>query len=125
MARDAASAMKPRRPPGRVALTVVVCVAVLAVLLDASRPPARQLSARAALIAIHAYHDLGLGHVGGVRQHCRLRPTCSTYAGIVISRFGIARGGWLTLKRLLRCGPWTPRGTIDRPPPVQEASKRR
>ncbi|MGI6316685.1 MAG: membrane protein insertion efficiency factor YidD [Christensenellales bacterium] len=37
---------------------------------------------------------------------CRFTPTCSIYAQTAISRFGAARGSWLTLKRLLRCQPF-------------------
>ena len=32
--------------------------------------------------------------------------TCSEYAMIAIERYGAARGGWLALKRILRCHPF-------------------
>ncbi|WDL99151.1 membrane protein insertion efficiency factor YidD [Alicyclobacillus sp. ALC3] len=37
---------------------------------------------------------------------CRFVPTCSQYAVEAVGRFGVLRGGWLTTKRLLKCGPW-------------------
>jgi hypothetical protein len=49
---------------------------------------------------------------------CRFHPSCSHYAIAVIERFGIVRGGWMTLKRLGRCHPWNP-GGIDPPPEVR------
>lgn len=37
---------------------------------------------------------------------CRFTPTCSEYAVDALTEFGLIRGGWLTLVRLLKCGPW-------------------
>ena len=52
---------------------------------------------------------------------CRFEPTCSAYAREAICEHGIARGGWLTLRRLSRCRPaggWgydpVPRQSIER-----------
>lgn len=41
---------------------------------------------------------------------CRFRPTCSEYAYQAISRYGIMRGSWLSLKRIIRCHPWSKGG---------------
>lgn len=37
---------------------------------------------------------------------CRFRPTCSAYAYEAIQKYGALKGGWLALKRLLRCHPF-------------------
>lgn len=37
---------------------------------------------------------------------CRFYPSCSVYAKQAINKFGAARGGWMTLTRILRCHPW-------------------
>lgn len=37
---------------------------------------------------------------------CRFTPTCSQYAVDAFSEYGLFRGGWLALVRLLKCGPW-------------------
>ncbi|HHY92618.1 MAG TPA: membrane protein insertion efficiency factor YidD [Firmicutes bacterium] len=42
--------------------------------------------------------------------HCRYLPTCSQYAYEAVSRYGTWRGGWLGVKRVLRCHPWGGRG---------------
>ena len=43
-------------------------------------------------------------------RQCRFEPTCSHYGEEAIRRFGAWRGGWLTIKRILKCGPWHPGG---------------
>lgn len=37
---------------------------------------------------------------------CRYIPTCSEYALIAIERYGARKGGWLAIKRVLRCHPF-------------------
>lgn len=37
---------------------------------------------------------------------CRYTPTCSQYAIEAIQKYGPLKGGWLALKRILRCNPW-------------------
>jgi putative membrane protein insertion efficiency factor len=54
--------------------------------------------------------------VGG---SCRFVPTCSVFAYEAVERFGVARGTWLTLKRLLRCHPLSRKFGYD---PVPDAN---
>jgi len=37
---------------------------------------------------------------------CRFQPTCSEYAYQAIKSYGIMRGSWLGLKRIIHCHPW-------------------
>ncbi len=39
-------------------------------------------------------------------KNCRFSPTCSQYALQAIQKYGALRGGWLTLRRILRCNPF-------------------
>jgi putative membrane protein insertion efficiency factor len=41
---------------------------------------------------------------------CRYQPSCSAYAITAVERYGAARGGWMALKRILRCNPWGGQG---------------
>lgn len=41
---------------------------------------------------------------------CRFEPTCSVYASEAVSRYGVIRGSWLSVRRLLRCHPFHPGG---------------
>jgi putative membrane protein insertion efficiency factor len=48
---------------------------------------------------------------------CRFTPTCSAYAVQALERHGARRGGWLSLRRLVRCRPGAA-GGADPVPPV-------
>ncbi len=37
---------------------------------------------------------------------CRYVPTCSEYAMIAIEKYGPVKGGYLAIKRILRCHPF-------------------
>ena len=50
-------------------------------------------------------------------QRCRYYPSCSAYALGAVETHGAVRGGWLALRRLGRCHPWTPGGVDLVPPP--------
>lgn len=41
---------------------------------------------------------------------CRFFPSCSEYAAEAVTRYGVFRGSWLAVRRLLRCHPFHPGG---------------
>ncbi len=41
---------------------------------------------------------------------CRFHPTCSHYALQAIEKYGVFKGSWLTIKRLIKCHPYHPGG---------------
>jgi uncharacterized protein len=62
--------------------------------------------------------------IAGTTGACRFQPTCSEYAAIAISEYGIVRGGGMALWRLLRCQPLC-KGGFDpvRPNPAKHSRK--
>jgi uncharacterized protein len=72
------------------------------------------IGVRIALLALRVYKAyLSVLFAGS----CRFEPTCSQYAYEAISRFGVARGVWIGMKRLLCCHPLSRRFGYD---PVPE-----
>lgn len=69
---------------------------------------ARRGSRRAATLLIQLY-QVALAPIMG--PACRYEPSCSAYAKLAIERYGVLRGGWLALRRLLRCHPFAGCGT--------------
>ncbi len=41
---------------------------------------------------------------------CRFYPTCSEYAKQATLKYGVLKGGWISIKRVLRCHPFNPGG---------------
>ena len=53
-------------------------------------------------------------HVSPYRPACcRFTPTCSAYAMEAIEKYGAIKGGFLALKRILRCNPFYKGDFID------------
>ena len=44
---------------------------------------------------------------------CRYTPSCSAYAYQAITKYGALKGGWLALKRLSRCHPFSKNDPYD------------
>lgn len=43
---------------------------------------------------------------------CKFYPSCSNYSLEAVKKFGWRKGGWLSLKRLVKCHPWS-KGGVD------------
>jgi hypothetical protein len=41
---------------------------------------------------------------------CRFYPTCSHYGYQAVYKYGVIKGGWMAVKRVLRCNPFNPGG---------------
>lgn len=37
---------------------------------------------------------------------CRYTPTCSQYTVEAVMKYGIFKGGWMSIKRIVSCNPW-------------------
>jgi uncharacterized protein len=59
--------------------------------------------ARAAIALLRVYKR-GISPL--LPKACRFHPTCSEYAMEAIERHGLLHGGWLTVRRLVRCQPF-------------------
>jgi len=55
-------------------------------------------------------------------SNCRFQPTCSCYANQAIERFGVIKGCWLAIKRILKCHPLN-EGGDDPVPPLKKEQK--
>jgi hypothetical protein len=49
------------------------------------------------------------------RNKCRFYPTCSSYSIEAIGKFGALKGGYLSIKRVLKCQPFHPGGVDEVP----------
>jgi uncharacterized protein len=79
-----------------------------------SRTGARLLRVYKAAVspALHA--------IAGAPGACRYQPTCSEYAAIAVSEYGLVRGGAMAVARVLRCHPLH-RGGFDPVPARRDA----
>ena len=57
---------------------------------------------------IQIYQNLPLSS----HSKCKFYPTCSEYAKIAIKKYGTFKGLLLTLKRILKCNPFS-KGGVD------------
>jgi putative membrane protein insertion efficiency factor len=76
------------------------------------------VAARSLYAVVRLYQAVRVGRP----SPCRYWPTCSNYALEALEMHGAVRGGWLTVRRLLRCHPWAARSGVD-PVPVARAAR--
>lgn len=105
-----------RAPTGRRALGAVVAVAAAGV------AAVDRVAAGVGRAAVKTYRALVAPFLPPC---CRFEPSCSHYAEEALARHGAARGGVLTIRRLLRCQPFcaggydpVPAATPRRAPPL-------
>jgi len=41
-----------------------------------------------------------------IPARCRYTPTCSQYTIDALKKYGVLKGGWLSVKRIGSCHPW-------------------
>jgi hypothetical protein len=54
-----------------------------------------------------------MGKIFPNTRYCKFTPTCSEYGYGAIEKYGVFKGGWLFVKRFVRCNPWTEAGRYD------------
>ena len=74
-----------------------------------SSSESRSVAVRALSVPIRLYQAARAGRP----SPCRYWPTCSVYALEALEAHGALRGGWLTVRRLLRCHPLSRRSGVD------------
>lgn len=99
----------------RIMGALLALLLLTALIWDVRRSPEDQWTAHLLLIGIDAYQRILSPNMARVGVRCRFEPTCSHYAEAVIRQDGALRGSSRTARRLVRCGPWTPAGTLDQP----------
>jgi putative membrane protein insertion efficiency factor len=100
----------------RNAALLVLAATLILLALDARLAVAERPSTHLALAGVYAYQATLSRLYARMGVQCRFIPSCSRYAEASFRGLGIWSGGWLTMKRLIRCGPWTSAGTVDPPP---------
>jgi hypothetical protein len=70
---------------------------------------------RLILLAIIRFYQYAISPF--LAPSCRYTPTCSCYASEAVQNHGALRGGYLAVKRILRCHPWHEGGYDPVPEP--------
>lgn len=72
-----------------------------------------------ALVKVYSYAVSPL-----LGANCRFHPTCSAYAAEAIDRHGALKGGFLALRRILKCHPWHKGPMLDPVVPAIDRASR-
>ena len=75
---------------------------------------------RKVVIALIKGYQYALSPLFG--NNCRFHPSCSSYAEEAFRRFGVLKGGYLTLLRVVKCQPFHS-GGYDPVLPVEHSGK--
>ncbi|OZN25089.1 membrane protein insertion efficiency factor YidD [Actinobacillus seminis] len=60
-----------------------------------------------------------------IGPRCRFTPTCSCYALEALKIHGVAKGSWLTVKRILKCHPLNAGGYDPVPPNINNKKEKK
>ncbi len=74
------------------------------------------------LIGILRVYQIIISPLLGPR--CRFVPTCSCYGIEALKNHGLLKGGWLTLKRVLKCHPLNEGGFDPVPPKIDNKNEK-
>ena len=67
-------------------------------------PNKPSIFASGAISAVRWYQR-NISPIIGGRAACRFTPTCSEYTATAIAKYGVFRGVYMGVKRILRCRP--------------------
>lgn len=75
--------------------------------MEKTRQTLRKISIAIPLLLVKLYQWIISPVLG---QRCRFHPSCSFYALEALKSHGLIIGGWLSIKRILKCHPFNPGG---------------
>lgn len=77
------------------------------------------MSARKVLVALLRFYKRFVSPL--LPPACRFYPSCSEYAADAVATHGAMRGGWMAVRRLARCHPFSSGGYDPVPEPKDGA----